>query len=208
MYYTGARPEEIAGLEVTDVRYAAKVGWYLHITDLPSPEDGALFAARVQAAHEPNVAGSTLPQRPRRLKNVASRRNIPIAKELIDLGLLRYVEHAKRQEKTRLFPDLTPDAHGKFSGAFGKFFGRYKRSLGITESSKTLYSLRHTMKDFLEAAQVPSKYLKRILGHTTGDGAVTDGYGSDLPLAITARYFRRVTFWPISARPWEPGQGQ
>lgn len=207
MYYTGARPEEIAGLEVTDVRHAAKVGWYLHITDLPSPEDGALFAARIQAAHEPNVAGSTLPQRPRRLKNVASRRNIPIAKELIDFGLLRYVEHAKRQEKTRLFPDLTPDAHGKFSGAFGKFFGRYKRSLGITESSKTLYSLRHTMKDFLEAAQVPSKYLKRILGHTSGDGAVTDGYGSDLPLEIVARYFRRIRFWEIPARPWQPKRG-
>ncbi|MBS0326953.1 MAG: integrase [Proteobacteria bacterium] len=207
MYYSGARPEEIAGLTVADVRRAPAVGWYLHITDLTSPEDGGMFAGNIRTRSEPGDANGHDQPQPRRLKNVASRRNIPVAKELIALGFLRYVEFLKAQQATRLFPDLTPDAHGKLSGAFGKFFGRYKRTVGITASSKSLYSLRHTMKDFLEAAEVPSKYLKRLLGHTTGDGAVTDGYGSDLPLEIVARYFRRVRFWPIPARPWEPGRG-
>ncbi len=40
------------------------------------------------------------------------------------------------------------------------------------------------MKDFMESAGIESKYLQRILGHTTGDGRITDGYGSDLPLAL------------------------
>jgi len=63
------------------------------------------------------------------------------------------------------------------------------------------------MKDQLERAKVPSKYLQRALGHTTGDGKVTDGYGSDLPLAILCRYFSKVQFPKIPAQPWEPGKG-
>jgi hypothetical protein len=63
------------------------------------------------------------------------------------------------------------------------------------------------MKDYLERAKVPSRYLKRTLGHTTGDGAVTDSYGSDLPLAFVAGYFAKVEFPSIPALPWRPGEG-
>lgn len=42
MHYTGARPEEIAGLLLDDVRNAGKLGWYLPITDLPASDDGGL----------------------------------------------------------------------------------------------------------------------------------------------------------------------
>lgn len=191
MFYTGARPEEIAGLRVDDLRHAEGLGWYLHLTDLPNSESGTAAEAAER----------------RLLKNPASRRNVPVARELIELGLLRYVEWVKSQGHAMLFPTLRTDAHGKLSGAHGKFFGRYKKSLGITSPQKVLYSFRHNMKDFLEAANVPSKYLQRILGHTTGDGAVTDSYGSDLPLKRVFAYFRRVAFPPIPARPWQPGRG-
>ena len=63
------------------------------------------------------------------------------------------------------------------------------------------------MKDMLEAAGVPTKYLQRALGHTTGDGRVTDGYGSDLPFNRMAKHFSRLQFPTISACPWEPGRG-
>lgn len=39
MFYSGARPEEIAGLRVDDLRHAKGVGWYLHLTDLPGSEE-------------------------------------------------------------------------------------------------------------------------------------------------------------------------
>jgi integrase len=202
MYYSGARPEEIAGLEVSDIRHHKTLGWYLHITDLPSGDDDGLFmddTAEVEE-EESNVER-------RHLKNNASRRNIPVAQELIALGLLHYVDHVKRQGHARLFPTLQPDSHGKWSGAHGKFFGRYKKQLGIVSRLKSLYSFRHGMKNYLERAKVPSKILKRILGHTTGDGAVTDGYGSDLPLDIVAGYFAQIQFPPIPALRWEPGKG-
>ena len=59
------------------------------------------------------------------------------------------------------------------------------------------------MKDLLESAGMRSKYVKRFLGHASGDGAVTDGYGSDVPLKRIARRFARVRFPKIPALPWQ-----
>ena len=205
MYFTGARPEELAGLRLDDVHRHPTAGWYLNVTDLPDPEDADLFETLLESQ-----AGTfEHPTEERRhLKNVASRRQIPLAPDLERLGFFRYVKWVKARGADRLFPTLTPDTHGKLSGAHSKFFGRYKRFLGFNTRLKTLYSLRHTMKDLLEAANVPTRYLKRILGHTTGDGEVTDGYGSGLPLEQLAIHFAKVTFPEIPALPWEPGRGR
>ncbi|MFO1340607.1 MAG: DUF6538 domain-containing protein [Burkholderiaceae bacterium] len=203
MFYSGARPEEIAGLLVEDVRHDDRLGWYFHITDLPSADDDdGLFDDDEDDKDERSATKDR-----RLLKNAASRRNVPVARELTELGLLRYLDHVKGRGHVRLFPTLKPDTHGKLSGAHGKFFGRYKTQLGIKGAQKTLYSLRHGMKDYLEQAETPSKVLKRTLGHTMGDGSVTDGYGSDLPLELVAGYFGKVRFPRIPAQPWQPGKG-
>ena len=199
MFYTGARPEEIAGLPLVDIRQHPTVGWYFHITDLIDNADLDLFEA-VETEPNPDI-----PEK-RRLKNKASRRNIPIAEELISLGLLRYIEWLLAKGETALFPGLQRDSHDKLSGSFSKWFGRYKRDLGFTSKKKVLYSLRHNMKDFLEAAQVESKYLQRTLGHTSGDGPITDEYGSGVPTEVIAEHFKKVKFPAIPARPWQPGK--
>ena len=196
MFYTGARPEELAGLALSDLQRDDKFGWYLNLVDRPGDEDADLFEdADVPKSHR------------RTLKNAPSVRRVPVAQELIDLGLLRYVDWVRQSGVVVLFPRLKKDAHGKLSGSFSKFFGRYKRTVGIVDSRKVLYSFRHTMKDMLEAAAVPSKYLKRLMGHTTGDGAITDGYGSDLPFELLVEQFRKVRFPALAAKPWQPGQG-
>lgn len=214
MYYTGARPEEIAGLALSDVCHDSVLGWYLDIVDRPSPtEDGDLFEDDAPAA-EPTMfddapAIDAVPlSHCRTLKNGSSVRRVPVTQPLIDLGLLRYVEWVRAQGATVLFPTLKKDTHEKLSGAFSKFFGRYLRDVvGISDKRKVLYSFRHTMKDLLEAAEIPSKYLQRVLGHATGDGDVTDGYGSELPFAVVVRYFARVKFPSIPAQPWQPRMG-
>ena len=195
MYYTGARPEELAGLALCDIKQHETHGWYIDIKD--SPEDGE---ASLHAEEEQSPV--------RLLKNGQSIRRVPIAQELLDLGLLRYVEWVAAKGSKALFPTLRVDSHGKLSGSFSKFFGRFKKSIGITSYLKVLYSFRHTMKDLMEQAQVPSKYLKRIMGHTTGDGKVTDGYGGPLPFEHVVAEFVRVKFHPISARSWQPGKGK
>lgn len=196
MFYTGARPEEVAGLALDDLREHATLGWYFNIIDRPSDEDDDLFD------------DDDVPESHRRtLKNAMSERRIPVARQLIDLGLLRYVEWVRARGDTVLFPMLKKDWHGKLSGSFSKFFGRHKRAIGIDDSRKVLYSFRHTMKDMLEEAGVPTKYLKRSLGHSTGDGSITDGYGSDLPFDRLVGHFSRVSFPVIPALPWQPGRG-
>jgi hypothetical protein len=145
MYYCGARPEEVGGDDGGRRAHDAALGWYLHITDLPSTEDDdGLFAEDDEASPHRDVEDTTQVQR-RHLKNAASRRNIPVAPQLIELGLLRYVEYVKAKASVRLFPTLRPDTHGKLSGAHGKFFGRYKVELGIKGGQKdpVLASSRH-----------------------------------------------------------------
>jgi integrase len=148
MFYTGAHPEEIAGLALSDLCQDAKLGWYLNIVVRPSDEARDLFEG-----------GDASDSRRRTLKNAMSIRRVPVSQELIDLGLLRYVEWLRERGAAVFFPTLKKDFHGKLSGSFSKFFGRYKRAIGITDSRKVLYSLRHCVKDLLEAAGAPSKYL-------------------------------------------------
>jgi integrase len=194
MFYTGARPEEIAGLALSDLSEHPTLGCCLNIIDRPSAEDIELFDG-IPESHR------------RTLKNAMSQRTVPVAQELIDLGLLRYVDWVRARGATVFFPGLKKNWHEKLSGSFSKFFGRYLRAIGIADSRKVLYSFRHSLKDLMEIAEVPSKYLQRLLGHTTGDGAVTDGYGSDLPFERVAEHFARIRFPAIPATPWQPGRG-
>ena len=205
MYYSGARPEELAGLALRDI-VETPHGWLFDIVDRPEAnEDQLLFSSEDEAA----IDGQKSQKKPRSrvLKNAPSIRKVPVAQELIDLGLLRYIDVLRAADHVELFPTLEKDWHGKLSGSFSKFFGRYKVDIGITDPRKVLYSFRHTMKDFLEAAGMPTKYLQRILGHTSGDGAVTDGYGSDLPFERVAMHFSNIRFPKIPAAAWKPGQG-
>jgi len=57
-------------------------------------------------------------------------------------------------------------------------------------------------------ARVESKLKKRILGHASGEGSITDGYGKeDEPLAALMEEFQKIKFFPIPAKPWQPGKG-
>lgn len=191
MFFTGARPEEVAGLALDDVVEVPGAGWAIRFVDHYG--DGA----------------DAVPETHRRtLKNAPSRRMVPVAQKLIDLGLLRYVESLRKQGETMMFPSLRHDCQGKLFGAGIKFFARYIRAVGVSDSRVVLYSLRHTAKDLFEAAAMPSKYLKRLMGHASGDGAVTDGYGSDVPFDILAREFAKVRFPELPVLPWQSGVGR
>lgn len=216
MYYTGARTEEIAGLALDDVVYDPKHGWYLNLIDRPSADDD-LFdddeESKPKSKGKADAVGAnsagTGQAHHRLLKNGKSIRRVPVAKELIELGLLRFLDTVRAEGHLSLFPSLAHDWHEKLSGSFSKFFGRYKSQvLGIKNPKKVLYSFRHTMKDAMTRANVSSMYLQRILGHASGLGSVTDGYGNeDVPLDVLTAEFAKVKFYPIPAKPWTPGKG-
>jgi hypothetical protein len=61
--------------------------------------------------------------------------------------------------------------------AWSKWFGRYIRSIGITDPAKVFHSFRHNFKDALRAAGVGQEVHDALTGHGTR-GEVSREYGT------------------------------
>jgi len=163
---TGARLEELCQLRVHDFI-----------------EQQGVQCIRIDDSHEGQ-----------NLKNVGSRRLLPLHPALIELGLLRHVESVRATGADRLFPELEP-VRGKLGHAPSKWFGRYKSKRGISDPKKTFHSFRHTLIDELRDAGVQDSLIKRIMGHE--DSAVTFGlYGSRVPLNAMVKAMQHINLWP------------
>jgi integrase len=114
----------------------------------------------------------------RSVKTESSLRAVPIHPELVKIGFLEFVDQVRESggPSARLFPKLTPGPKGGFGEAFSKWFGRYKRDLGIDNPSSVFHSFRHGFKDALRAAGVNEDVNDALTGHTGGN-AVARGYG-------------------------------
>jgi len=152
--YTGARLNELAPLTVADVS-----------TD--------------EASRTVMITIKEVREEGRRLKNVGSRRVVPVHTNLLRIGFMEMVEHVRKREgaKGRLFPLLTPGPKGGFGEAWSKWFGRYKRGLGITNNASVFHSFRHSFKDGLRAASVAEDLNDALCGHV-GHGGVARNYGA------------------------------
>lgn len=152
--FTGARLEELGQLDVTDVKQDAGTGiWYL---DINNGGDG------------------------KHVKTSFSVRKIPVHPELIELGFLRYHKEMSQQGHRKLFPLLKPGAHGRITGEWSKWWGRYARRHGITEKGKVFHSFRHTAKDGFRDAGISKPVYDAIQGHAPGDVSDTYGRGYNL----------------------------
>jgi integrase len=152
--YTGARLSELAALTAADV-----------VVEKPS-------GIAIITITEDLDQGRTL-------KTLASRRVVPIHTELIRLGFLNFVEDICRDhgKPARLFPLLTPGSRGGLGEGWSKWFGRYIRSIGITNTASVFHSFRHGFKDALRAAGVDEDVNDALTGHV-GPGTVARKYGA------------------------------
>lgn len=148
--YTGARLEELAQLRRQDVKKDGVLGWYLEISD---QGDGAS------------------------VKSASARRRVPLHRELERFGFIAYVEGLKSASEAFLFPDLVPDVYDDRSGNFSKWFGRYKRTLGITDRRKVFHSFRHGFMDACRDCSVPREVRDVLVGHS--NQTVAAEYGSE-----------------------------
>jgi integrase len=118
------------------------------------------------------------------LKNQSSRRLVPVHPRLVELGIQGYVCARKEQGATMLLPNLNKRSE-KYSHDVSKWFGRFKSRVGITDSSKTFHSFRHSVIDRLRATQAPDYAIKEIVGHS--DSSTTHAvYGSKNPVPLAA----------------------
>jgi integrase len=151
--FSGARLNELAPLCVDDVKL--------------DTASGVRFITVIEDAD----AG-------RSVKTDSSVRAVPIHSELVRIGFIEFVDHVRQNEgsSARLFPKLTPGPKGGFGEAFSKWFGRYKRDLGIDNPSSVFHSFRHGFKDALRAAGVNEDVNDALTGHSGGN-SVARGYG-------------------------------
>jgi integrase len=125
------------------------------------------------------------------LKTKSSVREIPIHTELIKCGFLDYVATRRSAGGGRLFPDMKRGSLGTLSDIFSKWFTRYRRSLGITDSRKPFHSFRHGFKQACRAAGMGEEIHDSLTGHS--NGSVGRGYGG-VPLTTKAEAIQRIQY--------------
>lgn len=184
---TGVRPEEAAQLLVSDFyQDEDSRQWMLTITD--------------EGDHP--VKGS------RRLKS--GRRRFPVPQQLIDLGLITYVEHLRTKREVALFPQLTvqSEAKGYLTPSIGKWWSAYLKEnnvLLLPQKGKT----RRPYRDFrtcwataARTARVPEEAMSYLMGHSNAGAVTTRSYGGKHP---HASWMLEVKFPKLDlsqVRPW------
>ncbi|ACD20848.1 site-specific integrase [Paraburkholderia phytofirmans] len=146
--YAGARLEELAQLTPTDISEtpysdtngAQRTCWIFTITDAGEGQQ---------------------------VKTAGSRRRVPIHPELIALG---FIEYARSVTGPRLFPALKPNNEGREGALFGKWFGKHKRAVGITDKRMVFHSFRHLFKNVMREAGVDEAVHDALTGRGRGSG--------------------------------------
>jgi integrase len=136
--YTGARLNEIAQLELSDVVEV----------------DGVL-------SFSINDDGDT-----KQLKNRSSHRTVPVHPALIRLGFAAYVAALKERGQTRLFPELPYYRKDGYGRNLGRWFNeKLLPRLGFKTSELVFHSLRHAFVTYLARAGVAESIVSELVGH-------------------------------------------
>jgi integrase len=155
--FTGARLDEIAGRNVTDIE---KVGSYYVLNIPEATEDGSVH-----------------------VKNEGSVRKVPLHKVLTREGFIDYIEGLPKDGP--LFPDLKPDRFGRRAGAATKKIGAWLRRLqketGVLLVEKGRYapnhSWRHRFVSEARRVRMEEEVHDALTGHQEGRGRVSRDYG-------------------------------
>lgn len=160
--FTGARLNELCQLYLSDIREDEKGTWYL---DINSDTDD------------------------KRLKSLASGRQVALHAAILDAGILDYVKELKARGETRLFPELKHhrDGYGKQAT---KWYTSLRRKLGIYRKGLDFHSFRHTLSHQLYAKGTPLEVVGEILGHD--DGRVTKRYAKRLNSSSQLEHLQKI----------------
>lgn len=116
----------------------------------------------------------------RLLKNLQSKRRVPIHPELIRLGFLDYVQTMRRMGHDLLFPELRAANGGTALGDVFDVSWQKIRAAALPnakEERKVLHSMRHWCNNEMKQSLIFAEIRRDIMGHTTGD--VNEGRYSD-----------------------------
>lgn len=156
--YTGMRVDEICQLYVNDIRKVDGIWCF----DINEKDD-------------------------KKLKNLPSKRVIPVPPQLIELGFLEYVRSVKHK---RLWPNLKRGQNG-YSHNYDKAIGKHIRRHVTQDREKVFHSFRDTFAAEMQASGVSDTIYGAILGHTPAQ-AVTAKYAGKVPVALMLEAMQTV----------------
>jgi len=178
--FTGGRLNELCQLDTDDIQYDVETG--LHSIDIIDDPKGK--------AHS------------KVLKNLTSRRILPIHSELVRIGFLTFVEQAVNEKRKKLFSDgLKYSANKGWGGIATTFFTRvpspsttyagYFHQVGIRQrkadgdtDDKNFHSFRHTFIDIVKNSSIEAAMLlEAFTGHAKPGETEADRYGSGIYLS-------------------------
>jgi hypothetical protein len=162
--YTGARMEEIGQSFLSDIGSEGGV-YYLDINTLGDDKS---------------------------LKTASSRRKVPLHKNIITAGFIEYVERLRKNNETKLFPELSKDKFGRCTRPFSKWYSRYTRELGISDKRKVFHSFRHSFKDACRHAEIEEAIHDALTGHS--NGSIGRGYGLGHNIATLNKAIQKIDF--------------
>jgi integrase len=153
--YTGARVEEIAQLRAADIREDQGVMCFF-LKELDEDSDTKVEGMRDKA-----------------FKNTVSQRVVPIAKPLIEAGILDYVQEVRDAGLMRLFPQLkagispkTGELNGSgYSVGHIRQFGDFLREHTDMKVGVGTHAFRHTIASALNFAGEADSVIASITGH-------------------------------------------
>ena len=160
--YLGARNAELAQLHYRDIKEIDGI-WCISITDF---------------AGDPNER--------KRTKNEHSRRTVPIADALIDIGFLKYVNKHKNK---LLFPAVKYYGKSQEPGFTSRISAYIQKHIKGPGEKKSFLSFRHMVNQKLKNTKTELYIINDITGHNDtdhGDNNIdVDTYGDEqMPLKI------------------------
>lgn len=162
-YFTGARLNELCQLYRADICQVDGI-WAIHIDDRYEGQ---------------------------KLKNLTSRRIVPIHDRLLNLGFIEFVQSVQHE---RIFPELKESRDG-FGTAASKWFGRFKSKLGFGRGHD-FHSFRHTVATQFKRQQISHIVAGELLGHAQ-NSITYDRYGKGLEVNQLQEIINMIDATPV-----------
>lgn len=192
LLWTGARPEEIAQLMVSDIFRDPddpKGRWLLRITD--------------EGMH-PYKGRRSLKTTQRK----TGRRTFPIPLPIIDLNFIAYVDHVRSLGETALFPALrTKGARLHLFPGWGEWWSNYLKEKNVLPTGakrRAAREFRHVWTTAARRSKVPEEAQEYIQGHHSGGKSANVLYGSLRPLGDRIDEIRFDGLDLSHVKPWRP----
>lgn len=116
----------------------------------------------------------------RHIKGGKSRR-VPVHPMLLELGFWDFVDDARKSGRRLLFPEVKPDAVGKWGDGTSKWFSRKVKRLELRGRRLSFHSFRHTFEDALRRVDLHDTPIgNAIVGRWSA--GVSKNYGSKYPI--------------------------